>query len=188
MQTETLLDKAIILAVHKHSGTKRKGKEFAYIVHPMEAVAIVATMTSDEEVLAAAVLHDVVEDTDVTLEDIERDFGKRVAKLVDNESEKPIIGRSEEETWHERKLAVFARLKAADRDSKMVALADKLSNMRQIARDYAVQGDALWKVFHIHDPKEHAWHYRGLVESLSDLRGTEAFEEFSALVERVFGK
>ena len=60
-----LLDRAIIFAVKAHAGTERRGKGFPYIVHPMEAVEIVATITPDQELLAAAALHDTVEDTDV---------------------------------------------------------------------------------------------------------------------------
>ncbi|MCQ2120034.1 MAG: HD domain-containing protein, partial [Bacteroidales bacterium] len=63
----SLLDKAILFATRAHSGTERRGKGFPYIVHPMEAVEIAATMTSDQELLAAAILHDTVEDTDVTI-------------------------------------------------------------------------------------------------------------------------
>ena len=65
----TLLDRAIIFAVRAHAGTERRGKGFPYIVHPMEAVEIVATMTRDQELLAAAALHDTVEDTDVRSEE-----------------------------------------------------------------------------------------------------------------------
>ena len=73
----SLLDKAIVFAVNAHSGLERKGKGFPYIVHPMEAASIAATRTNDQELLAAAVLHDTVEDTEVTLKDIEREFGPR---------------------------------------------------------------------------------------------------------------
>ena len=66
----SLLDRAIVFAVQCHSGVERRGKGFPYIVHPMEAMAIAATMTDDQEILAAAALHDVVEDTDVTLDDL----------------------------------------------------------------------------------------------------------------------
>ena len=68
-----------------------------------------------------------------------------------------------------------------------MALGDKLSNMRAIARDYAVQGDALWNIFHVKDKASHKWHYRGLVESLRELADTSAFKEFEQLVEKVFG-
>ncbi|MBO6079741.1 MAG: bifunctional (p)ppGpp synthetase/guanosine-3',5'-bis(diphosphate) 3'-pyrophosphohydrolase, partial [Bacteroidales bacterium] len=81
-----LFDKALKFATDAHSGTERRGKGFPYIIHPMEAVAIVATITSDQELLAAAVLHDTVEDTDVTIEDIRKEFGERVATLVQHET------------------------------------------------------------------------------------------------------
>ena len=69
-----------------------------------------------------------------------------------------------------------------------MALGDKLSNMRAIARDYIVQGDALWDIFNVKDRKEHEWHYRGLAEALRDLEGTFAYKEFEKLVNQVFGE
>ena len=183
-----LLDKALKFAVDAHAGTERRGKGFPYIVHPMEAVSIVATITADQELLAAAALHDVVEDTAFTEEDIRKEFGERIAGLVAAESDIVIEGKSDEESWHERKQAAIDRLAACSNDAKIVAIGDKLSNMRAIARDYFIEGDSFWNKFHVKDPKDHEWHYRGLVSSLSDLAGTEAYEEFSELVDKVFEK
>ena len=182
-----LLDRAIVFAVQAHAGTERRGKGFPYIVHPMEAVEIVATMTNDQELLAAAALHDTIEDTDTTIEQIKSEFGDRVAALVASESEDRKDGISKEESWHARKQAVIERLANAPLDSKIVALGDKLSNMRAIARDYATQGDDLWNLFNTKDPKEHEWHYRGLAKSLSELRDTFAYKEFKQLINQVFG-
>jgi len=183
-----LLDRAIVFAVRAHAGTERRGKGFPYIVHPMEAVEIVATMTRDQELLAAAVLHDTVEDTDVTIEQIRDEFGDRVAALVASESENKDCGVSKEESWHARKQDAIERLSSASLDSKIVALGDKLSNMRAIARDYAVQGDKLWSLFNTKDPKEHQWRYRELVNALSELKETDAYKEFEQLVYQVFGR
>ena len=182
----TLLDRAIVFAVRAHAGTERRGKGFPYIVHPMEAVEIVATMTSDQELLAAAVLHDTVEDTDTTVEQIRTEFGDRIASLVASESDIVLDGVSEEDSWHARKQAAIDRLARASHDAKIVALGDKLSNMRAIARDYAQQGDALWNLFHVKDRKEHEWHYRGLAESLRELQETFAYKEFEQLINQVF--
>ena len=182
----TLLDRAIIFAVRAHAGTERRGKGFPYIVHPMEAVEIVATMTSDQELLAAAVLHDTVEDTDTTIEQIRDEFGDRVASFVAAESDEPHQSRDSVENWRARKQAAINRLAGASRDTKIVALGDKLSNMRAIARDYAQQGDALWDLFHAKDPKDHEWHYRGLAESLRELQDTFAYKEFEQLINQVF--
>lgn len=181
-----LLDRAIVFAVRAHSGTERRGKGFPYIVHPMEAVSIVATMTSDQELLAAAALHDTVEDTDVTVEVLRAEFGERVAALVAEESDVLIEGQSEQESWHVRKQVAIDRLSSASHDAKVVALGDKLSNMRAIARDYAVQGDALWDLFHVKERSEHEWHYRGLADALKELEGTFAYREFTELINQVF--
>ena len=183
-----LVDRAIIFAVKAHAGTERKGKGFPYIVHPMEAMEIVSTMTSDQELLAAAALHDTVEDTDATLDDLRTEFGNRVAMLVAHESEEKNPAVSARESWHARKQAAIERLAHAPHDAKIVALGDKLSNMRAIARDYAVLGDALWDRFNTNDPKEHEWHYRGLADSLRELETTEAYQEFESLVNKVFSK
>jgi len=183
----TLLDRAIVFAVKAHAGTERRGKGFPYIVHPMEAMEIVATMTSDQELLAAAALHDTVEDTSVTVELLREEFGERVAKLVEEESDVFIEGLSEEDSWHQRKQAAIDRIAKAGHDAKIVALGDKLSNMRAIARDYARMGDSLWNIFHTSDPAEHAWHYRGLADSLRELEDTDAFQEFQKLINQVFG-
>ena len=184
----SLLDRAIIYAVRAHAGTERRGKGFPYIVHPMEAMAIVATLTSDQALLAAAALHDVVEDTELTVEDIRAEFGDRIADLVEAESDKFVEGVSESDSWRTRKQAAIDRLAEAPLEVKMVAMGDKLSNMRAIARDYAVQGDGLWELFHVKDRASHEWHYRGLADSLRALAGTPAFEEFERLIDQVFGK
>jgi len=181
-----LLDRAIVFAVKAHAGTERRGKGFPYIVHPMEAMEIVATMTPDQELLAAAALHDTVEDTDVTIEQIRAEFGERVASLVEAESDDVVEGVREEDSWHARKQTAIDRLARAPHDAKMVALGDKLSNMRAIARDYAMQGDKLWSLFHASDPKDHEWHYRGLADSLRELSDTFAFKEFELLINQVF--
>ena len=183
-----LLDRAIVFAVQAHHNTERRGKGFPYIVHPMEAVEIVATITPDQELLAAAALHDTIEDTDVTVEDIRREFGDRIADLVHAESDQFTEGVSEEDSWHDRKQAAIDRLRHASHDAKIVAIGDKLSNMRAIWRDYQVKGDELWSIFHVKDKASHEWHYRGLADSLSELNDTFAYQEFVRLINDVFKK
>lgn len=183
----SLLDRAIIFAVKAHAGTERRGKGFPYIVHPMEAMEIVASITPDQELLAAAALHDTVEDTDVTIEQIREEFGPRIASLVETESDVVPAGVSEEDSWTARKKAGLDRLQHASRDAKIVAMGDKLSNMRAIARDYAVKGDDLWNLFHLKDPNAHAWRYRALADALRELEDTFAFKEFEQLINQVFG-
>lgn len=182
----TLLDRAIIYAVKAHANTERRDKGFPYIVHPMEAMAIAATITPDQEVLSAAALHDVVEDTDCTIEELRSEFGNRIADLVESESDKYAVSVSGEDIWKESKQAAIERLAKADRDSKIVALGDKLSNMRAIARDFDQIGNKIWERFHAPEPQDHEWRYRDLAASLSELSDTAAYKEFVELIERVF--
>ena len=191
MDTE-LLDRAIVFAVQAHHNSERRGKGFPYIVHPLEAVEIVATMTTDQELLAAAALHDTIEDTDVTVEQLREVFGDRIANLVHAESDQIdgvlFNGENEEQTWHARKQAAMDRLAKASHDAKIVAMGDKLSNMRAIWRDYQTKGDELWKIFHCSDKAAHEWHYRGLAESLKELEDTFAYQEFVRLINEVFSE
>ena len=182
------LDRAIKFAVDAHAGTERRGKGFPYIVHCLEAMAIVATITNDQELLAAAALHDTVEDTDVTADDLRNAFGERVARIVEAESE-PQMGDLElSKSWHTRKQAAIDRLANASHDAKIVAMGDKLSNMRAIAHDYRKMGEALWSKFNAPNGRaDHEWHYRGLARSLGELADTFAYQEFIALITEVFG-
>lgn len=179
----TFFDKAVKFAVEAHQGTERRGKGYPYIIHPMEAAAIVATISNDQELLAAAVLHDTVEDTDVTIEQIREQFGDRVAELVQHETA-PL---DENMTWREKKTVQINQLTNAPYDSKVVALGDKLSNMYGIAIDYRRVGDEVWKLFHAPNGKADVeWYYRSLGEALSELSDALAYQKFVALLEEVF--
>lgn len=182
----SLLDRAIQFAVKAHGGTERRGKGFPYIVHPLEAVAIAATISPEQEILAAAALHDVLEDTCVTAEKLEKEFGHRVTQLVMEETDKFFAGISEAQSWTERKKIAMERLKNASRDAKIVAMGDKLSNARAIWRDYKGKGDELWKIFHVHDKALHKWHYEGLADALSELSDSFAYKEFVFLIHDIF--
>ena len=184
----SLLDKAIVFAAKAHKDTERRGKGFPYIAHPLEAMAIVATMTNDQELLAAACLHDVLEDTDVTYEELKKEFGERVANIVKAESDEVFKNMSQSDSWKMRKQIAMDHLAKAPREVQMVAMGDKLSNMRAIFRDYRDIGEDLWLRFHVTDPRLHEWHYRGLAEALQKLNDTEAYQEFLYLIEQTFGK
>ena len=133
-----MINKAIEFATKAHEGQLRKGPKRPYIVHPVEVADSVSTMTTDEEVISAAVLHDTIEDCkDVTREILAQEFSKRVASIVAQESE------DKSRTWMERKSATIEHLRTAPREVQMVGLADKLSNMRDINRDYPVYGEEL---------------------------------------------
>lgn len=178
----SLFDKAAKFAIDAHAGTLRKGKGYPYILHPMEATCIVATITDDPEMLAAAILHDTVEDTDVTIERIRQEFGDRVAKLVQLESS-PLPNDA---PWRDRKQAQADQIAAAPLDSKIVALGDKYSNLSTIVNDYHKIGDDLWQRFHAPNGKEDiVWYYTILADALKDLAGTTAYEEYLEMLKEL---
>lgn len=177
---------AIIFAYQKHKGAVRKGTNTPYIEHPFETMEIVATLTDDPDVICAAVLHDTMEDAHVTYEELEERFGPRVAALVAGESEDKREGLPAEQTWKVRKQEAIDRLRLASRETKIIALGDKLSNMRAIHRDYNKIGDKLWNRFNCKDKAEQGWYYREMLAALDELSETEAWKELKRHVEAVF--
>lgn len=178
-----MINRAIEFATKAHEGQVRKGTSRPYIVHPIEVGDIVATMTRDEEVISAAVLHDTIEDCEgITQELLAREFSERVANIVAQESE------DKSKTWMERKEATITHVRTAPREVQMVALADKLSNMRDINRDYPVVGEELWNRFRMKNKETIGWYYKGMQESLREtFDGVEAYEEYCHLVRKNFG-
>lgn len=183
----TVLDKAIIFATNAHSGMFRKGTKIPYIVHPLEAAAIAATMTVDENVIAAAVLHDVIEDTPTTSEQLEIEFGKRVAELVCADSENKREDLPAAETWEIRKQETLDYIPTASRDEQIIILADKLSNLRSIYRDYITIKDELWNKFNVKDKSKHCWYYSSIAKALDKVKDSNAFQEYTELLFAVFG-
>ncbi len=181
-----VINEAIIFAVKAHEGMYRKGKNTPYILHPLEAASIVSTMTDNPEIIAAAVLHDVLEDTDISYKTLKEKFGY-VAELVFYESENKRKGQNPEDTWNIRKEeTVEFFMNEANIDSKIIALGDKLANMRSIYRDYQILGDDLWEKFHQKNKHQQGWYYKSMAEALKDLEIHPAYKEFKDLVEKIF--
>ena len=181
------MDRAIIFAAKAHAGATRRDGHTPYILHCTEAAAIAATLTLDPEILAAAVLHDVVEDTAVTQEALETQFGSRIAGLVQAMSENKRPNLPPEATWLVRKEETIAALEETqDLAVRQLTLADKLSNLRGIARDYEKYGDDLWEFFHQKSRAKQSWYYYRLETALSPLADTDAYREFHRLRLRVF--
>ena len=187
---QPLLEKAIMFAARKHSGQVRKGTTIPYLTHVMEAMEIVCRMTEDEELRAAAVLHDTLEDTPTTKDELAGAFGRRVADLVAAESENKREDLPAEETWPARKQETVRHLSKADTGIRILALGDKLSNVRSMARDYARIGEELWKKFNNPDPIAQGMYYGLLANVFGEdefIRDTPEFSEYVTLCAGLFG-
>ena len=183
-----LVSEAIAFAVQAHDGMRRKKSEAPYILHPMEAAVIVGTMSDDQNLIAAAALHDVVEDAGITIEEIEEKFGSRVRELVASETEDKRADLPPEDTWRIRKEESLEKLRTTDDvDVLMLWIGDKLSNIRAIYRDFRVDGDAVWDKFHQSDIGAQAWYYRSIMKYTERISHTLAWAEYKTLVEKIFG-
>ena len=184
-----LVSEAIAFAVKAHDGMRRKKSDAPYILHPMEAAVIVGTMTTDQNLIAAAALHDVVEDADISIQEIDDNFGARVRELVQSETEDKRADLPPTETWRIRKEESLNVLKNTnDIGVLMVWLGDKLANMRSIYRDYKVEGVEMWQRFNQKDVSQQAWYYRSIAELTKRLSDTSAWIEYKTLTELVFEK
>jgi len=183
---ENILEKAIRFAVEAHAGQRRKDGT-PFILHPLEDAAIVGTMTDDLEVIAAAVLHDTVEDTDVTEADILREFGPRVRDLVMGETENKRPAIPPENTWQVRKVESLEKLASPiDPAVRLLWLGDKLSNLRALCREHERLGTQVFDRFNNRDPLAHKWYFGTIMDLLSELQGSHAYQEYIELFHKTF--
>ena len=183
----TKIENAVLFATKAHAGQLRKGSEKPYILHPMEAMAIVTKYTDDEDVIAAAVLHDTVEDTTVTLERLEKEFGPRVAALVASVTEDKKKDLPAESTWLERKQEAILHLETASHETKLLCLADKYANLRDMYDDIEDFGSEYWQLFNQKDGRMHAWFYREIFRILKEeFADTVEILEFEGMMDFVF--
>ena len=177
-----MLHHAIEFAAVAHKNQVRKGTEIPYIAHPFEVASILMRETTDENIIIAGLLHDTLEDTAVEPEDILREFGDGVLRLVQSNSE------NKSKIWEERKQhTIDFLMEDATYAEALLALADKLANLRSIAYDLDRFGNVVWGRFNA-PSNQQKWYYQSLQEAFArHLADTEAYREFEALIKRVFG-
>jgi (p)ppGpp synthase/HD superfamily hydrolase len=151
------LVRAIEWAIEAHGTQRRKCTTIPYYAHLLGVASLVLEDGGDEQEAVAAVLHDLVEDTDATVEDVRGRFDDRVARIVDactDAYERP------KPPWQPRKDAYIARLRTAAPDELRVAMADKLYNARATLLDFRDHGPALWCRF----GGDQLWYYRAVAD------------------------
>ena len=183
-----LLDEAIVFAMKAHAGHVRKAEGSAYVLHPMEAAVIAGTLSRDEKVITAALLHDAIAYAGIPADELRMKFGCRVAELVSSMSENKMRDLPPEETWELRKKEALKSLfDTEDEDVKILWLSDELSNLRSIHTEVLNEGDDFFLRFNQKDKKKHEWYFKEVLRGLSSLKGTDPYEEFERLIEETFG-
>jgi (p)ppGpp synthase/HD superfamily hydrolase len=186
MDKNKIMIKALEYSAVNHRGYNRKGGDIPYIVHPVEVAMILRENALTEEVIAAGLLHDILEDTGVFKKDIREEFGEDIVRLVVGASEE--LDNREDRSWKERKAHTIEFLKNdADFKIRAIACADKLSNIRSMIRDLENEdAKTFWNKFNA-ERKAQKWYYESLVDSLKELEGIEMYEEFKRAVNDLFG-
>lgn len=154
------IDRALRLAVEAHARQNRKGTSIPYITHPMGVALLLARAGASDDVIAAGLLHDTVEDCSISLEQIAHEFGLWTAVIVGGCTEP-----DKELPWELRKQNKMHALRTAPPEVKLVVCADKLHNVRAMREDYEAAGDQLWLRFN-RGRDQQSWYYRSMVDCL----------------------
>lgn len=177
-----LIDYAIYFATKAHTGQKRKTEQDVdMIFHPFTVGMTLQRAGANNECVIAGILHDVVEDTKYTLEDIKEQFGTQIANIVDEVSENKSL------PWKERKIEAINKIKTASIDGKLVECADKISNLESLYNLYQEEGEEVWKSFN--KPKEEQkWYYTNMYQAVL-MNTTEKnilFDRYKRILNKVF--
>jgi (p)ppGpp synthase/HD superfamily hydrolase len=175
-----LVEKALQVASKSHEGQYRKNTDIPYITHPVAVGIMLLKSGYSEEIVAAGILHDTVEDTPLTLEEIKREFGEKIAEIVEGSSEP-----DKTLPWKDRKEHTIKFLKTASEHTRAVVCADKLHNIRSIIRDYQQVGEEVWSRFNA-GKEQQKWYYTNVVDSLGAQSSFELLTELRAEVDRLF--
>ncbi len=176
---------AVRFAADAHAGQFRKGSRVPYLIHPLNVAKILLDYGCSDDLAIAGLLHDTVEDTDVTVEEIREIFGDAVARLVEFATEPEKLW-----VWEKRKQHTLAILDTGEMPALLLSIADKLDNIRSIRSDLELFGEAAWSRFKRPRDKQR-WYFESLSRvfdaRLVDSPGVELAAKFRAEVAAVFG-
>jgi len=159
-----LVERALRLAARSHREHTRKGSDVPYITHPLSVALILSRAgIDDDKILAAALLHDAVEDTECSLEELGGEFPAEVADYVEALSERKRDESGHAIPWRQRKEEHLARVAVAEVPVRAIALADKLHNLGTMLYDLDTSGN-LWERFNA-PPGEIIWYHREMIET-----------------------
>lgn len=180
------LYRAYAYAAKAHLGQYRKKTRIPYFTHIITTMNYALELTQDIEVLQGAILHDTVEDTWVTFGDLKREFGERVARLVEAETENKRRDMPASQTWEIRKQEAIGHLKSAPPDAKRIVLADKTANLESIAREQHYLGTEIWDKFNQPDKAKQEWYFRAVREQLAEFSDTSVMKVYDGYLDILF--
>jgi (p)ppGpp synthase/HD superfamily hydrolase len=153
--------RAVVWAARRHDGQCRKGSDTPYVAHLLDVAALVVADGGSQRQAIAALLHDVLEDTHTSKQAVRRRFGRKVARIVDECTERPHHHTGN--NWHRRKVGMLRRLDDPDTSRAVVRIkaADALANARSTVTDLRRSGPEIWQRFHA-GAVDQLWYYRSV--------------------------
>lgn len=184
-----VFEHALLFSLRAHEGQFRKGNRAPYFSHPMAVSSLVMEYGGSEEQAIAALLHDTIEDCDVSASELEMEFGRVITKLVTDCTEP--LSELGDHSWQERKEAYLAQVAQLSEESLLIVLCDKYHNLHSLWRDLQLRGNVAWKIFREPQTKLQ-WYYSELEsifrkpDALREMRARGLLETFSNLSQAVF--
>jgi len=173
-----LLEKAIRLAVRAHEGQLRKDGEVPYITHPLGVTLILAKHGFGDEVLSAALTHDVVEDTVVTNKELREELGDTVADIVASVTHDDTLG------WEEKKIKYIKTVREGGEGAKAVATADKIHNAECLIITHKEKGTKMWDQFNAGKEKK-IWFEESMLRMLQETWRHPLIDEYEVLLKQM---
>lgn len=156
---EKLIEKAKSYGALMHAGQTRKSDGAPMFTHPIRVAETLLEAGFEEHVVIAGYLHDTVEDTEATIEEIQELFGKEVAEVVAGNTE------NKDHTWEQRKQHTIDWIADAPMDVRALIVADKLDNLRSMKKAYEKDGEKLFDQFK-RGKAEQLWYFKGVAENM----------------------
>jgi len=172
---QSLLEKATRMAVQAHATQKRKGEDLPYITHPIMVALLLSEHDFSEEVIAAGMVHDVIEDTAITEAELRDTLGDAVADIV------TAVTNDDSLDWKEKKQAYIDSVREASIEAKAVAVADKVHNAESLINRHAAIGPVLWNDFNA-GRESKLWFEEAMLAMLQETWEHPLVERYAALV------
>ncbi|MDR2822479.1 MAG: HD domain-containing protein [Acholeplasmatales bacterium] len=177
-----LFNKAIEIVIKYHDGQIRKITGLPVIFHLFDAACIASSLTDDEEVWSAVLLHDILEITTYTASQLLEDFGPKVHQYVLSHTEEKIDELSRVIYWNVRKETSIMKMSSSPIQEKILVLCAELSNLRALYKDFLVLKDKVWERFTIKNSSDHKWYYSSVLQKLYEFKDTYPYVEYKRLV------
>jgi (p)ppGpp synthase/HD superfamily hydrolase len=173
----SLVERALQIAIEAHRGQKRKSDGSPYIAHPIMVSYILMEQGYSEVVIAAGLLHDVLEDTPYPPEGIEKLVGKKVLDIVRT------VSYDETLDWDNRKDKYIETLRSASDEAKAVSIADKIHNLVSLIEAHNTFGPAVWDRFNRGKEKKMEFEAE-LLKMFKRTWNSPMIKEYEELIER----